>query len=141
MLIANNLNLMGMSVWILMGPNLDELGPPFRMRSNYDRALCNLAAKWWHRHVKVSMLAWWSILQVSSRPALLQLAGTDAVGISTVPEVIVAPWWDARPGLSGISNNANMDGSTVTTHEEVMEAGKVITPKIEKIIRGVLRGM
>jgi len=44
-------------------------------------------------------------------------------------------------GLSGISNKANLDGSTVTTHEEVIEAGKVITPKVEKIIRGVLRGL
>jgi purine-nucleoside phosphorylase len=41
-------------------------------------------------------------------------------------------------GLSGISNKANLDGSTVTTHEEVIEAGQIITPKVEKIIRGVL---
>jgi hypothetical protein len=27
----------------------------------------------------------------------------------------------------------------VTTHEEVMEAGKLITPKIEKLVRGILR--
>jgi purine-nucleoside phosphorylase len=42
-------------------------------------------------------------------------------------------------GLSGISNKANLDGSTITTHEEVMEAGTIITPKVETIIRGVLR--
>jgi purine-nucleoside phosphorylase len=44
-------------------------------------------------------------------------------------------------GLSGVSNKANLDGSTVTTHEEVIAAGKVITPKVEKIVRGVLRGL
>jgi purine-nucleoside phosphorylase len=44
-------------------------------------------------------------------------------------------------GFSGISNKANLDGSTITTHEEVIEAGRVITPKMEKIIRGVLRGL
>jgi purine-nucleoside phosphorylase len=44
-------------------------------------------------------------------------------------------------GFSGISNKANLDGSTVTTHEEVIEAGKVITPKIEKLIRGVLHDL
>jgi purine-nucleoside phosphorylase len=44
-------------------------------------------------------------------------------------------------GFSGISNKANLDGSTVTTHEEVIEAGRVITPKIETLVRGVLRGM
>ena len=44
-------------------------------------------------------------------------------------------------GLLGISNKANLDGSTVTTHEEVIEAGKIITPKVEKIIRGILRSL
>ena len=42
-------------------------------------------------------------------------------------------------GLSGISNKANLDGSTVTTHEEVLEAGKVLVPKLDAIIRGVIR--
>ena len=72
----------------------------------------------------------------------LRLAGVDAVGMSTVPEVIVARHGGMRTlGFSGISNKANLDGLTVTTHEEVIEAGKVLTPKIEKILRGVLRGM
>jgi purine-nucleoside phosphorylase len=72
----------------------------------------------------------------------LRLAGADAVGMSTVPEVIIARHGGMRVlGLSGISNKANLDGSTVTTHEEVIEAGKVITPKVEKIVRGVLRGL
>jgi purine-nucleoside phosphorylase len=41
--------------------------------------------------------------------------------------------------MSGISNKANLDGSTVTTHEEVMEAGKVLVPKMEGILRSFLR--
>ena len=50
--------------------------------------------------------------------------------MSTVPEVIVARHGGMRVlGLSGISNKANLDGSTATTHEEVIEAGKIITPK------------
>jgi purine-nucleoside phosphorylase len=72
----------------------------------------------------------------------LRMAGADAVGMSTVPEVIVARHGGMRVlGLSGISNKANLDGSTVTTHEEVIEAGKIITPKVEKIIRGMLRSL
>jgi purine-nucleoside phosphorylase len=72
----------------------------------------------------------------------LHMAGADAVGMSTVPEVIVARHGGLRVlGLSGISNKANLDGSTVTTHEEVIEAGKVIAPKVEKIIRGVLHSL
>jgi purine-nucleoside phosphorylase len=42
-------------------------------------------------------------------------------------------------GLSGISNKANLDGSTVTTHEEVLEAGKILVPKMDAIIRGVIK--
>jgi len=72
----------------------------------------------------------------------LHMAGADAVGMSTAPEVIVARQGGMRVlGLSGVSNKANLDGSTITTHEEVIEAGKVITPKIETIIRGVLRSL
>jgi purine-nucleoside phosphorylase len=72
----------------------------------------------------------------------LRLAGADAVGMSTVPEVIVARHGGMRVlGFSGISNKANLDGSTVTTHEEVIEAGKTLAPKVERIVSGVLRHM
>ena len=83
------------------------------------------------------------VMKGSDIPMMRELlAGADAVGMSTVPEVIVARHGGMRVlGFSGISNKANLDGSTVTTHEEVIEAGKVITPKIEKIVRGVLRAL
>jgi purine-nucleoside phosphorylase len=72
----------------------------------------------------------------------LRLAGADAVGMSTVPEVIVARHGGMRVlGLSGISNKANLDGSTITSHEEVLQAGEVITPKLKIIISGVLAAM
>jgi purine-nucleoside phosphorylase len=66
--------------------------------------------------------------------------GADAVGMSTVPEVIVAHHGKMRVvGFSGISNKANLDGSTVTTHEEVLKAGEVIVPKLKTIILDILR--
>ena len=72
----------------------------------------------------------------------LRTAGVDAVGMSTVPEAIIGRHGGSRVmAVSGISNKANLDGSTITTHEEVIEAGKVITPKMEKLIRGVLRSL
>jgi len=62
--------------------------------------------------------------------------------MSTVPEVIVARHGGTRVlGLSGISNKANLDGSTITSHVEVMEAGRILTPKIERLVRGVLRAL
>jgi len=62
------------------------------------------------------------------------------VGMSTVPEVTIARHGGTRVlGISGISNKANLDGSTVTTHEEVLEAGRKITPQLLTLVRGVLR--
>ncbi|MEE3229277.1 MAG: purine-nucleoside phosphorylase, partial [Chloroflexota bacterium] len=69
----------------------------------------------------------------------LKVIGVDAVGMSTVPEVIVARHAGIRVlGVSGISNKANLDGNTPTSHDEVIEAGRVIVPKLVNMIRGVL---
>ncbi len=149
MLITDNLNLMGMTgANPLMGPNIAELGPRFPdMSQAYDRKLMDLARK---AAVENQISLREGVYCGLSGPSFespadlrfLKLAGADAVGMSTVPEVIVARHGGLRAlGFSGISNKANLDGSTVTTHEEVIEAGKVITPKIEKIVRGVLRAL
>ena len=149
MLITDNLNLIGMmGANPLMGPNIDELGPRFPdMSQAYDR---ELMAKAREVASKEDILLREGIYCALSGPSFegpadlrfLRLAGTDAVGMSTVPEVIVARHGGLRVlGFSGISNKANLDGSTITTHEEVIEAGKMITPKMEKIIRGVLRSL
>ena len=147
MLITDQLNLMGMSgLNPLMGPNLDEIGPRFPdMSQPYDREYCNIARNVAAANkltLREGVYAGLSGPSFESPADLrfLRLAGADAVGMSTVPEVIVARHGGMRAlGLSGISNKANLDGSTITTHEEVIEAGKVITPKVETIVRGILR--
>ncbi len=149
MLITDHLNLIGMTgANPLMGPNIDELGPRFPdMSQAYDRRLMEMA-----RQVagKENLPLREGVYVALSGPSFegpadlrfLRLAGADAVGMSTVPEVIVARHGGMRVlGFSGISNKANLDGSTMTTHQEVIEAGKIITPKMEKIIRGVLRAL
>jgi purine-nucleoside phosphorylase len=149
MLITDQLNLMGMSgLNPLMGPNLDEIGPRFPdMSQPYDPAYRDLARSVAQENgvtLREGIYAGLSGPSFESPADLrfLRNAGADAVGMSTVPEVIIARHGNMRVlGLSGISNKANLDGSTVTTHEEVIEAGKVITPKVEKIVRGVLRGL
>lgn len=149
MLITDNLNMVGMTgANPLIGPNIDELGPRFPdMSRQYDPELMALARK---TAVENNIPLREGVYCGLSGPSyegpadlrFLRMAGTDSVGMSTVSEVIVARHGGLRVlGLSGISNKANLDGSTVTTHEEVMEAGKVITPKIESIIRGVLRAL
>jgi purine-nucleoside phosphorylase len=147
MLITDNLNLIAMmGANPLIGPNLDELGPRFPdMSQAYDRQLCDLARQIAREN---NILLREGVYAGLSGPSFetpadlrfLRAVGADAVGMSTVPEVIVARHGNMRVlGFSGISNKANLDGSTITTHEEVIQAGKVITPKMETIIRGVLR--
>jgi purine-nucleoside phosphorylase len=149
MLITDNLNLVGMSgANPLMGPNIDELGPRFPdMSRAYDPELMKAARKVASENkiaIREGVYCGLSGPSFESPADLrfLRLAGADAVGMSTVPEVIVARHGGMRVlGFSGISNKANLDGSTITTHEEVIEAGRIITPKIEAIVRGVLRSL
>lgn len=129
----------------LRGPNLDEFGPRFPdMSQAYDRKLCQIAREIAIKHqIKLNEGVYAGISGPSfESPAdlrFLRTIGADAVGMSTVPEVIVARHGGTRVlGISGISNKANLDGNTLTTHEEVLEAGKVIAPRLEKVIRGVL---
>jgi purine-nucleoside phosphorylase len=62
--------------------------------------------------------------------------------MSTVPEAIVARHGKTKVlAFSGISNKANLDGNTETTHEEVLAAGSIIAPKLLTIIKGVLGSM
>jgi len=146
MLITDHLNLMGMSGQNpLIGPNLDEFGPRFPdMSQAYDRVLMDIARKVANvNDIKLQEGVYAGLSGPSfETPAdlrFLRSAGVDAVGMSTVPEVTVARHGSMRVlGFSGISNKANLDGSTITTHEEVLEAGRIIAPKIESIIRGVI---
>ncbi|MBN1145899.1 MAG: purine-nucleoside phosphorylase [Anaerolineales bacterium] len=147
MLITDHLNLLGMAgLTPLRGPNLDELGPRFPdMGRAYDRELCELARKVaaeqgliLQEGVYVSLAG--PSFETPADLRFLRMIGADAVGMSTVPEVNVARHAGTRIlGISGISNKANLDGETLTTHEEVLEAGKKIVPQLLTLIRGVLR--
>ncbi len=147
MLITDNLNFSAMAgLNPLIGPNLDELGPRFPdMSQSYDRRLCELArqaARQADLPLREGVYVGLSGPSFESPADLrfLRLAGADAVGMSTVPEVIVARHGGTRVlGFSGISNKANLDGNTVTSHEEVLEAGRILVPKLETLIRAVLR--
>ena len=147
MLITDHINLIGMGgLNALRGPNLDRFGPRFPdMNQAYDRKLCDLARKvalenqlTLHEGVYISLAG--PSFETPADLRFLKLIGADAVGMSTVPEVTIARHGGTRVlGISGISNKANLDGSTVTTHEEVLDAGRKITPQLLTLIRGVLR--
>ncbi len=149
MLITDHLNLLGMAgVNPLRGPNLEEFGTRFPdMSQVYDKELQDLARS----VAKEQDIILYEGIYVClagptfETPADLRFllgAGVDAVGMSTVPEVIVANHGGQRVlGLSGITNSSNLYGEAETTHEEVIETGKVLAPKMMNLIRGVLRSL
>jgi purine-nucleoside phosphorylase len=149
MLITDHLNLIGMAgLTPLRGPNINEIGPRFvDMGRAYDRDLCGLARSVAEQKDILLRQGVYVCLAGPSfeTPAdlrFLRAAGADAVGMSTVPEVIVARHGGMRVlGISGISNKANLNGDTLTTHQEVLEAGSKIVPKLATLVRGVLAGL
>jgi purine-nucleoside phosphorylase len=146
MLITDHLNLVGMAgPNPLRGPNLDDLGPRFPdMSQAYDRELGKHARSTAKENginlqegVYVGLAG--PSFETPSDLRFLRAVGVDAVGMSTVPEVTVAQHAGQRVlGVSGISNKANLDGNTLTTHEEVLEAGRIMVPKLITLVRGVL---
>jgi len=147
MLINDHLNLLGMAGESpLRGPNFDSIGPRFPdMGRAYDRELGDLARQAVSdQDFKIKEGVYVCLAGPSfETPAdlrFLQAVGVDAVGMSTVPEVTVARHGGMRVlGLSTISNKANIDGNTLTSHEEVLEAGKIVVPRLTNIIKYVLQ--
>jgi purine-nucleoside phosphorylase len=147
MLITDHLNFLGMAgVNPLRGPNMDEFGTRFPdMSQPYDRELAEIT-----RSVarEQGLTLYEGVYVCLSGPTFetpadlrfLAGAGVDAVGMSTVPEVIVANHGGQRVlGISGITNSSNLYGEAETTHEEVIETGLILAPKMMELIRGVLR--
>jgi purine-nucleoside phosphorylase len=146
MILTDHISLIAMAgLNPLRGPNLDEFGPRFPdMSQPYDHDFINIAQKVAKENKIAAHQGVYICLAGPSfeSPADLRFLrgiGANAVGMSTVPEVIVARHGGMRVlGISGISNKANLDGSTITTHEEVLQAGKMIVPKLKTILLGVL---
>jgi len=149
MLLTDHINLIGMAgLNPLRGPNLDELGPRFPdMSQVYDAELRAQAEQVaaeedipLHQGVYICLAG--PSYETMADLAFLRTIGADAVGMSTVPEATAARHGGTRVlGLSGISNVLPVAGEPVveTTHEEVLAAAEKLTPRVEAIIRGVLR--
>jgi len=147
MLITDHINLAGMAgLNPLRGPNLKEFGVRFPdMSQVYDREYHDVArevAKKAGINLRegVYICLAGPTFETPADLRFLKAVGVDAVGMSTVPEATVAHHGGTRViGISGISNKANLDGNTLTTHEEVLEAGEVLVPKLIKLVRGILQ--
>lgn len=151
MLISDHINLIGMAgANPLFGPNDPSLGPRFPdMSQAYDPALRQIAREVarenelpLHEGVYVSLAG--PSFETPADLRFLRQIGADAVGMSTVPEVIVARHGGMKVmGVSGISNVALVEPTPdqETSHEEVLATGQLIVPRLIALLRGVLAGM
>lgn len=149
MLIEDHINLPGMvGANPLMGPNDDALGQRFvGMAQAYDRSLRQLASQVAREqgiplHSGVYCALSGPAFETPAEIRMLRLLGADAVGMSTAHEALAARHAGMRVlGCSGITNAAidSVDSELETNHEEVLEAGKIIVPRLTAILKGVLK--
>lgn len=149
MLISDHINLPGMAGHNpLIGPNDERFGPRFvGMSQTYDRGLRHLAkevAKAENIPVHEGVYAGVSgpNFETPAEIRALRFMGANAVGMSTVHEVLVARHAGLRVmACSGITNVAIdvIDSDADANHEEVLEAGRIIVPRMTVLLRGVLR--
>lgn len=149
MLINDHVNFPGMAGnHPLLGPNDESIGPRFvGMAQAYDRELREAARKIAQQHdIPMHEGVYAAVsgpsFETPAEIRMLRTLGIDAVGMSTVHEVIVARHAGLRVmACSGITNVAidQVDSDAETNHEEVLEAGQVIVPRLRTIITGVLQ--
>ena len=71
----------------------------------------------------------------------MRLVGADAVGMSTVPEALVAVHAGMKVmGISTITNVAidQLDAESETSHEEVLETGRIVVPRLTALLMAIL---
>ncbi len=143
MIIHDHINLTGDNP--LIGPNLDEFGPRFPdMSAAYTPELIQLAeAKAAELGIKVQKGVYCGVSGPSySTPVeLMMLAriGGDAIGMSTVPEVIVARHAGLRIlGISCITDMAIGEELEPLTHERVMEVANLTRPRFISFVKSIV---
>jgi purine-nucleoside phosphorylase len=144
MIISDHINLTGQNP--LIGPNLDSLGPRFPdMTAVYDRRLIQMAEQVaLEEKIKLQKGIYVGVpgpsLETPAETRLLRMIGADAVGMSTIPEVIVGVHCGLRIlGLSAISNVNLPDCMKPTTLEEILANAGAAGQKMIRIVEGVCK--
>ena len=142
-LIDDHINLLGDSP--LVGPNVDEFGPRFPdMSEPYDRELQRLTMDAaidlgirLNRGVYLAVSG--PQLETRAEYRMLRAMGADVVGMSTVPEVIVARHMSMRVlGLSIITDECFPDALEVADITEIIAAAKEAEPDLTRLIARVV---
>ncbi|TVR71933.1 MAG: purine-nucleoside phosphorylase [Spirochaetaceae bacterium] len=129
----------------LRGPNIGEFGPRFNdMSTAYTPELRELAIDVARRvgvPLREGVYAHMAgpSFETPAEINMLRTLGADAVGMSTVPEVITAAHAGMRVlGISAISNMAAGILDQPLNHEEVMEAGRMVQDTFVKLIKAIV---
>jgi purine-nucleoside phosphorylase len=151
MLLNDHINFTGLAGHNpLIGPNDESIGPRFvGLAQAYDRELRRKAkeialANDIPLHEGVYAAVAGPVFETPAEIRMLRTIGANAVGMSTVHEVLVARHAGMRVmACSGITNVAidKVDSPAETNHEEVLEAGKVLVPRLTTIVKAVLRDL
>ncbi|SCG83335.1 purine-nucleoside phosphorylase [Proteiniborus sp. DW1] len=143
MIMEDHINFIGDNP--LIGQNYDELGPRFPdMSSAYDKELIRLAesvSKKLDIETKKGVYVAISGPNYASRAELrmLRKIGADTIGMSTVPEVIVARHSDLKVlGISCVTDMAIADEIVSISHEEVIKVANETRPKFIRLVKGIL---
>lgn len=143
MLIADHINLLGDNP--LVGPNDEALGPRFPdMSAPYDAALRTLArevaaARGLTLREGVYVAVPGPNLETPAEYRFLRAIGADVVGMSTVPEVIVARHGGMRVlGLSIITDLCLPDALQPTELADILRVAHGAEPHLTAVVRGVV---
>lgn len=146
MLITDHLNLVGSNP--LIGKNNDELGPRFTDVSEvYNRELRAVATKVAEEQdivLREGVYAWWSgpVYETPAEIRMMRVLGADAVGMSTVPEAVVAVHAGLKVlGVSCLTNMACGILDEPLSHDEVLATAAKSRSAFIGLIKGILKEM
>jgi len=151
MLMEDHINFVGMGGNNpLSGPNLEEFGTRFPpVNRAYTRSLRQVAqsvadAQGLALRRGVYLYVAGPNFETPAEIRMAQIIGADAVGMSTVPEAIVAH--HSGMDVLAVSTITNLcinviDAEGEPTHEEVQDAAKIIVPKLTQLLLGVLTAL
>lgn len=146
MLITDHINHMGVNP--LIGPNDESFGERFPdMTEVYNKELIELAEKCAQNlAIDIQKGIYWANSGPSyETPAeinMIRKLGGDAVGMSTVPEAIVANYCGLNIlGISCITNAASSNCGTKLSHEEVIDAANRAKVKFKSLILEIINNI
>jgi purine-nucleoside phosphorylase len=132
----------------LVGPNDDRLGPRFiSMAEAYDADLRALARAGAARmglalHEGVYIMVAGPTYETPAEMHALRVLGADAVGMSTVPEVIAARHLGMRVlGISCITNSATPEMDETVNHAAVLAGAQQTLPKLDRLLHEILHAL